>query len=328
MAWADILGQDQAVALLRSHLERGQIANAYLLAGPDGVGKRRIALEAAKALNCAADRERPCDACSSCQRMGRGAHPDLHVLLPGGASDQIKIEDVRQLLGRVALRPFSAAVQAAVIVGAERLTEEAANSLLKVLEEPPAHSRFFLTTARLSDCLPTIISRCQLIRFRPLPEAVIARLLAGTQACPPAAVSAIARRSGGSAAAALKLSERWEAHARTLARLADARASAWLEPPVPESRQEVAELLEDMMAWLRDVAVAAASGDTRAVAHAAQEPAVRAQAVRVDLDRCVATALELVSLRESLDQFVSPRLVGTLAREQWLSLIEATMGVP
>jgi len=320
MAWREILGQDQAVSLLRLHLGSGQIANAYLLAGPDGVGKRRIALEMAKALNCTGDAEKPCDTCSSCRQMGRGVHPDLHVLLPGGASNQIKMEDVRHLLGRVALRPFSASVQAAVIVGAERLTEEAANSLLKVLEEPPAHSRFFLTTARLSDCLPTIVSRCQLIRCRPLPSDVIVRLLADAQACTPDAAQAIARLAGGSASRALDFADRWEAHAQTVARLADARPAVWLEQPVPENRQDVAQLLEGMMAWLRDVAVAAASGDTRAVAHASQEPAVRRQAETIDLDRCVATALELVSLRESVDQFVSPRLVATLAREKWLNL--------
>ena len=320
MAWRDILGQERAISLLRSHLESGQVANAYLLAGPEGVGKRRIALEMAKALNCAVTGERPCDTCPSCRQMGRGAHPDLHVLLPGGASDQVKMEDVRQLLGRVALRPFSASVQVAVIVGAERLTEEAANSLLKVLEEPPARSRFFLTTARLSDCLPTIVSRCQLIRCRPLPSDVIARLLADAQACTPDAAQAIARLSGGSASAALDLAERWETYVQTVARLADARPAVWLEQPVPENRQDVARLLESMMAWLRDVAVAAASGDTRAVAHASQEPAVRRQAQALDLDRCVATALELVSLRESVDQFVSPRLVATLAREKWLTL--------
>ncbi len=322
MAWTDIVGHEFAKRLLQAHLAEGTVAGAYLFAGPDGVGKRRLALEMAKALNCDAESgARPCDACPACRQIGRGAHPDVHLLIPGGASEQIRIDEIRHLLGRLALRPFNARVQAAVIDGAERLTEEAANSLLKGLEEPSARARFFLTTARLSDCLPTIVSRCQLLRCRPLSVDAVARLLA-EQGIAPDAAAAAARLSGGSASQALELAGRWPAYHETLARLADPAPSAWLEGPLPETRQDVAQLLDGMMEWLRDVAVTAAGG-AQWVRHAAQAEALRRAAAAMDLDRCLETVQELVSLRESVDQFVSPRLVAGLAREKWLELHRA-----
>ena len=319
MSWDAIVGQDVAKQQLQTHLASGRVANGYLLAGPDGVGKRQLALEMAKALNCTAEEARPCDACRTCVQIAKGTHPDVHLLSPGGASEQIRIETIRHLLGRLALAPFNARFQVAIIEGAERLTEEAANALLKALEEPSAHGRFLLTTARLSDCLPTIISRCQLLRCRPLPVELITQLVASRQPAVGTSAAAVARLSGGSASQALALAGRWEAHQHLQARLASEQTTDWLTQPLPESRQEVAQLIDGMMSWLRDIAVSASAGGP--VAHVAQERAIRRQAQSVDLDRCVDTVVELVALRESLEQFVSPRLVATLAREKWLTLM-------
>ena len=319
MSWNDIVGQDVAKQQLQAHLASGRVANGYLLTGPDGIGKRRLALEMAKALNCTAEGAQPCDDCRTCTQIAKGTHPDVHLLSPGGASEQIRIETVRQLLGRLALAPFNARFQVAIIEGAERLTEEAASSLLKSLEEPSAHGRFLLTTAHLSDCLPTIISRCQLIRCQPLPVELITQLVASQQPAVGTSAATVARLSGGSASQALALAGRWEAHQHLLARLASEQPTDWVTQPLPESRQEVAQLLDGMMAWLRDIAVSASSGGP--VAHVAQERAIRRQAQAVDLDRCLETVVELVALRESLEQFVRPRLVATLAREKWLELV-------
>ena len=322
MSWTDICGHEDAKRLLQAHLQAQEVPGGYLLVGPEGVGKRKLALEMAKALNCAADEgTRPCDACQTCVQMERGTHPDLHLLLPGGTSDQVKIESVRHLLGRFALRPFNASIQVALIDGADRLTEEAANALLKALEEPSRSARFLLTTSRLADCLATVVSRCQIIRCGPLPSGVIARLLVERHGCDAGTAQAAARLSDGSAARALELAKRWDAYQETLARLGSEQPQAeWMGKGMPETRQDLARLLEDMTAWLRDVAVAA-SGSPDLVAHADQAHAVRRQAAAVDMDRCLETAFELMSLRDSLEQFANPRLVASLAREKWLSLL-------
>ena len=319
MAWDDIFGQAVAKRLLQDHLAAGCVAGAYLLVGPDGVGKRLLALEAVKALNCLGEGPRPCERCSACAQAGRGVHPDIHVLLPGGASLQVKIDDVKRLLSRLALRPFSGAVQVAIIDGAERLTEEAANALLKTLEEPSMRAHFFLTTARVSDCLPTITSRCQLIRCAGLRHEDVCRILTARSGCTPPVAEAIARLSHGSAAAALAMAQRWGVSAALRKQLADERLSTWLAQPLPETRQELADCLEEMIGWLRDVAVASVAGLERVTrTMCAQEIARHVE--RLPWDRCLETAFELLRLRESLEQFVNPRLVASLAREKWLSL--------
>ena len=329
MSWDDILGHDIAKRLLQTHLTAGTVASAYLLHGPEGIGKRRLALETAKTLNCLAclprggagmaDASRPCDACAVCGQINRLTHPDVHLVMPGGASDQIKIEDSRSLIGRIALRPFSARFQVAILDGADRLTEEAANSLLKALEEPSPHTRFLLLATHLSHCLPTIVSRCQLIRCHPLPREAVQRIVMQAHTGDSRVAEAVARVCGGSASAAIGLAGRWAEYERLLECFADAAPTAWLTQPLPDTRESVTHLLDGMMGWLRDVAVAA-TGDPEWMRHALRSDDVRRQAATVDLDRCLSTALALVELRESVEQFVSPRLVAALAREQWLSL--------
>ena len=270
MSWSEILGQDLAKRTLSAHLAAGTTAGAYLFAGPEGVGKRRLALELAEALNCTSDGSRPCDTCLTCQHIAKGNHPDVHRVAPGGASNQIKMDDIRHVLERIALRPYSARVQVAILEGAHRLTEEAANSLLKSLEEPTATTCFVLTTEQLSDCLLTIVSRCQVIRCHPLPSEAVQ-----------------------------------QAYERLLNQLADPEPGRWIQMPLPESRQDVAQLLDVMTVRLKDLA-AAAAGDASRYGEA---------------DRYVETAFELAVLRESLEQFVSPKLVAALAREHWLNLM-------
>ncbi len=322
MAWDAIVGQELVKRIWRTHLSAGTVANAYLLVGPDGVGKRRLALELAKTLNCLAqdEQQRPCEVCSTCSQITRQIHPDVHTISPSGASNQIKIEDIRQLISRLALRPFNARLQVAIIDGADRFTEEAANSLLKVLEEPPTYSRFVLTTSQLVHCLPTIVSRCQLLHCQPLSAEAVRRMLIESHSIEPNVAQTVAQLCGGSAAHALELAGRWAEYQQTLARFANDDASAWLTRPLAETRQDVIHVLDGMLSWLRDLVVVA-SGSPDRVAHAAYAESLRQQAGAVDLDRCLDTALELVGLRESAEQFVSPRLVAALAREKWLSLI-------
>lgn len=320
MGWDDIKGQELAKRVLLEHLAAGTVANAYLLAGPDGVGKRLLAHEMAKALNCTGEGPRPCGVCPSCGQIARQTHPDVHWVQPEGAAGLIRIDEIRRVLGRVALRPFSGRYQVVIIDPAERITEEAANSLLKTLEEPSAHTCFLLLTPQLSRCLPTIVSRCQAIRCRRLSPEMVQTILRKAGACAEDDAPTIAHLAGGSAARAMELAGRWTAHQALLRRFSDDRPAAWLEGPLPETRDETQQLLEGMLAWLRDVAVAA-TADLAWVAQRDAGAALMRQASRIDPARCVETALELVGLTESLERFVSPRLVATLAREHWLALV-------
>jgi len=327
MAWTDIIGHELAKRVFQSQLASGRLSNAYLLVGPDGIGKKRLALEMAKALNCTAEApQRPCDSCRTCSQTARGTHPDAHLVSPGGASEQVKIDQIRYVIGRVALKPFSAAYQVVVVDGADRMTEEAANSLLKALEEPSAVTTFLLTTSKLTACLPTIVSRCQMMRCQPLPPAVVEQFLAG-QGIDAAAARSVARLSGGSMSRAADLASRWDAYRQLVDRLSNGRVTTWVEAHGGDTRQDVARLLEGMVAWLRDIVVAS-TGDSTQLAHPDRTEAIEDLARRTDVDRCLETAAELIRLRESIEQFVNPRLIASLAREHWLSLVTATQPRP
>ncbi len=144
-------------------LKTQRLAHAYLFLGPAGSGKMATALSVAQMVNCLQD-DRPCGNCPSCRKIASANHPDVHMI---GSIDEesIKIDSVRQMLGRAGLRAYEAAMKVFIIKDAQRLTTEAANALLKTLEEPPPHTLIILTTGLPDACLDTIKSRCHTVRF-------------------------------------------------------------------------------------------------------------------------------------------------------------------
>jgi len=324
MSWEQIQGLDLAKRVLQAHMRAERVAQAYLLAGPEGIGKRRLAHEMAKALQCAAGADlRACDRCTSCAQIDKRLHPDVHWLNPSGASERIKIEDVRQVRGRIALRPFHARWHVVIIDGADRLTDAAANTLLKSLEEPPGQTCFLLIAAQLSRCLPTIVSRCQVIRCQRLAPQIIEAVLATLEACPREAAGTIARLAEGSAGRAVELASQWSAHQTLMNQLASDDPVSWLASPLPETREHVRQWLDQLMAWLRDLAAYRTMADPSGMTHPDAAAAIQRQAARIHPDQCVEAMMTLHELRDSLEQFANPRLVASMARETWLEVISA-----
>jgi DNA polymerase-3 subunit delta' len=175
MAFDSVHGHERIRALLARSLAAGRLPPALLFAGPDGVGKRRLALALAQALICERAGEDACSACAPCSRVARGIHPDLVLVEP--VTSAIKIEQVRDVALAIGSRPFEARARAFVIDDAHAMTEQAANALLKALEEPPATSHVVLVTSAPQALLPTIRSRCQILRFGALPVGVLEGVL-------------------------------------------------------------------------------------------------------------------------------------------------------
>lgn len=154
------MGQEIAKRILRNQLDKGQLSHAYLFSSPSSALSKQAALFLAQAVNCGSE-AKPCGQCLSCRQIEAGVHADVRQVGPEGAS--IKLQQIKAILAEAVLTPNVGPYRVFIIEGAELLTREAANALLLTLEEPPSFDLFILTAA--GPVLPTIESRCQLLRF-------------------------------------------------------------------------------------------------------------------------------------------------------------------
>lgn len=186
MSFKRIKGHDRQIEILKRSCAQDRLPCAYLFAGPEGIGKSFVAKEFAKSINCLDNKANDCcDRCPSCLKIDNGNHPDVHWIpyaniidspSPSGG-DSIKIENIRQLQKEIYLKPFEARTKIFIINDAQVLTLEASNALLNILEEPPRNSLIILITSKTQLLLPTIISRCQKLKFFSLEKNLLEELL-------------------------------------------------------------------------------------------------------------------------------------------------------
>jgi DNA polymerase-3 subunit delta' len=201
MRFKELYGHEKPISILRSAMAGERIAHAYLFYGMEGVGKRTAASIFARALNCDGE-DPPCDACASCRKAAHNNHPNIITIRAEGQF--IKIGAIKEVQGRMAFRPGEGK-RVFILEEADRMNAPAANALLKTLEEPSAGNVLLLTTAR-SHALPmTILSRCQHLRFAPLPREEVARFLQEKEGLDAAAAAVLAAASGGSAGRAIEM---------------------------------------------------------------------------------------------------------------------------
>jgi DNA polymerase III subunit delta' len=210
-------GHDAVTDQFRRALARGRLASTFLFVGPTGIGKKTFALKLAQGLLCERvpdERLEPCGQCPSCHQVAAGSHPDVEVVQKPADKAFIPVElligdaEHRMRAGlcyNIALKPYSGRRKVAIIDDADYLNKEGANCLLKTLEEPPPKSILILIGTSPQRQLPTIRSRCQIIRFQPLTEHDVAELLVETGLCddPALAKSAASRGEGSLERAAL-----------------------------------------------------------------------------------------------------------------------------
>ena len=220
MTWQDIQGHDRVVEQFRRALRNGRLASSFLFVGPPGIGKCRFALKLAQALLCetaAEERMEPCGTCPACQQVAAQTHPDLEVVSKPRDRSFFPIElfigdrahRMREgLCHNIGLKPFRGGRKIAVIDDADFLNQEGANCLLKTLEEPPPKSTIILIGSSEQKQLPTIRSRCQIVRFQPLSQEIVAELLVRHQLVGDRQQAArLAALSGGSLETALQLAD-------------------------------------------------------------------------------------------------------------------------
>lgn len=262
MEFAQIKGQNRAITILQQETLHGRNSHAYLFYGPEGVGKAQTALILAQALNCRAPIDgNPCGQCPDCQKIRCGNHPDVTMLKADGAT--VKIHQIRLLQERVFFKCYEGKNKVIMMDDAHLMTQEAANSLLKLLEEPPSNTVFILLAQDLAALPSTIVSRCRLIPFSPLDPETIRGILAEHGFQNPVSPD-LAR---GSAARALQLAKEADIDGLkdTLKRLLnDIQGKGYRElsnwaAQWESDREKAEEMLALLVAFYRDRAVALAT---------------------------------------------------------------------
>jgi DNA polymerase-3 subunit delta' len=203
-----VIGQERAIALLRRYIGAGAVPPGLLFSGEEGVGKEKAARAFAAALLCRKPgKDGACGSCHDCLLLGSGAHPNFLFIAP--ETQFLRIDEIRALREELSLKAFSDRPRVAILCPADRMTPQAANALLKTLEEPPAGAHLILVAHRASILMPTIVSRCQRVPFFPLAADAVAKILsrhpdvAGEHPRPVIALAA--KVSGGSPGRALSL---------------------------------------------------------------------------------------------------------------------------
>ena len=285
-----VVGHKWAVDLLKRALASERAAHAYLLTGPPQIGKRWLALNFAQALNCLSDNneERPCGQCLACSKIAHGNHPDVQII--EGEGGTLKIDQMRTLRHEAVLSPLEGRWKVYIIRQMEQATAEAANCLLKTLEEPPSNVILMLTASEAEALLPTIVSRCQVLNLRPLATETVQRSLQERWGVDAERAELLARLSGGRLGWAVTASQNdailahREKHLDEMMELLSHGRVERLEYAQQLSRnpEAVPELLHLWISWWRDLLLAA-SGSSVGITNVDREDTLRIQAQRYSL---------------------------------------------
>jgi DNA polymerase-3 subunit delta' len=262
LGFAEIIGQDKAKQLLHRAVAQGRLSHAFLFKGAMGVGKKTFARTFATFLNCQNPLEHEsCGQCPSCRKFHAGSHPDFLVIEPEGAA--IKINQVRELKKTLAFPPFEAKLRVVLLCDIHTMRREAANSLLKTLEEPPGQTMLILTADEAGIILPTILSRCQTVPFFPLPQDEVAKILSREATIEPESAATLAAMAEGSLGRARLLlakdllGQRREIIDNLLQLAPDTPATIQALGNLAESaaklKEDLPELLDLLTTWLHDL---------------------------------------------------------------------------
>ncbi len=314
-----VVGQPKAIRLLARSLETGQLSHAYLFVGPPHVGKLTLALNLAQAVNCGASTP-PCGECASCRRIAAGKHADVQIIgLISEEKREIGIEQIREMQAAASLPPYEGRHKVFIFDKAELLSHEAANCLLKTLEEPSPQVLLILLTAGESALLPTIVSRCQRVELRPLPINLIKEALIEAHGVAADRAELFARLSDGCfgwALLAMQDEKVLEERGRRLATVADLSYAslkqrlayaAELAAQFSRSREEVEEVLTLWLQWWHDLLLIK-GGDGKFVINIDQQSALLQQAKDFSTRQVMDFIYHLQVVSEQLEQNANPRL--------------------
>lgn len=265
----EIVGHKEIIKHLQNSITLGKVSHAYIVSGENGSGKSLLASAFAMTLQCQKKGADPCLECSSCKRALSQNHPDI-IFVTSEKSNSIGIEDIRtQVIDDVAIKPYCSSYKVYIIRGAEKLTLQAQNALLKTIEEPPAYAVILLLTSNQDALLPTITSRCVKLSLRPVHESMVKDFLMETMHIPDYQASMDAVFSQGNIGKAKKMAESNEFNYMTEKALRILKKSKDLEwnelmdmlKELTQDKESVFEYLDLYIMWFRDVLLYKATKD-------------------------------------------------------------------
>jgi len=266
MRFSDVLGHDRSLSIIKAALANSHFSGAYIFSGPEGIGKRMVAKIAAAQLNCTEQVDRPCGSCSSCLKIQKEEHPDLHIIQHG--QSQIKIEEIRDILRQANFRPYEGAVKVFIIDNAHKLNSEAANSLLKVLEEPPAGVLIILVTHKPQNIIKTVLSRCKVIKFCPLIRAQLETVLIKNYALDKATAHFLAYYAEGRLGLALRLKDTPLLQEKNKIFDSFILSSKPLERNIMgQSKEQLQVCLNILASWFRDIYLLKCGASDKEIIH-------------------------------------------------------------
>ena len=285
MTFQNIKGHEATLTLLSGYLRQGRMHSSFLFIGPEGIGKFMVARELSKIVNCEAQSASACGQCPSCLKIEKGQHPDVHIIDAAGAgpaadeaegpddtpersSQIIKIDQIRQLKRQAGLKAYEARKKVFIINDAHLMNPEAANCLLKTLEEPANDCLIILVTAKPSLLFKTVISRCQAVKFYPLKTGLLRDMLVSDYGLTQAQAGFLSVFSEGSLGRALMLrdSSLLQDKNRVIDEMAlhkGARASSGHTA----DRAALRQYLNILATWFRDVYICKAGVEAAVFMH-------------------------------------------------------------
>jgi DNA polymerase-3 subunit delta' len=313
----NITGHEWAVDMLKKHIVRGTTRHAYLFAGPPGVGRRTLALRFAQALNCTTPLEAgvPCGTCRDCKQIESMKHADLTIVESESDGGILKVDQIREARKLLALKPFQSKYRVALFLRFQEANDNAANALLKSLEEAPSYAVLILTADNPEQLLPTIVSRCEVLRLRPLGVEEVQRELED-RGLENSRAKLIAHISGGRMGYALRLIENDSLLEKREERLNDlltlvsaSRVEKFkYADQLAKDKEAMRQTIAFWLSYWRDVMLRASQAATPLV-NVDRNVEIEDIAGQMDLSSARRAVRRLEQGLEQLDRNVNPRLL-------------------